>query len=122
MHAGIVQGEGEPDQPDPLRAELITDGEVDRRTHIMMTMQSNHDALKRCYEVELKANPSLSGEMKVRFTIQPEGHVSEAFVTENTLGLTSMTHCVLSTMYQLHFRPNDKEEVVAYPFTFKPSK
>ena len=43
-------------------------------------------SITRCYESELRKNPSLAGKVVVTFTIQERGNVTDAKVSENSTG------------------------------------
>jgi len=89
---------------------------------IQRTVRRRRGALKSCYESELKKDPSLSGKITVRFTIQPSGRVSVAKITENTMGSSAVGRCISSQVKRWRFdKPSGGEVTVAFPFYFKPS-
>jgi TonB family protein len=79
-------------------------------------------AIQRCYERELRNNPTLAGRVMVRFTIQPTGTVSGAQATENSTGSPAVAACVVSTIRRFRFNPGPEGGSVsfAYPFVFAP--
>ena len=79
-------------------------------------------AIQRCYERELRNNPTLNGRVLVRFTIQPAGSVSGASATENTTGSPAVAQCVVNTIRRFRFTPGPEGGSVtfAYPFVFAP--
>ena len=89
---------------------------------IERTVNRRKGALKNCYESELKKDPTLSGKIKVQFTIQPSGRVSVARVIENTMGSQSVARCISSQVKRWRFpKPQGGDVTIAFPFFFKPS-
>lgn len=77
-------------------------------------------ALRRCYEHELRARPSLEGSLTARFTIAPSGAVQGA---ETTAGLDpALDACVLTVLRRLRFSPGPEGGPAAYDTTlgFRP--
>ena len=79
-------------------------------------------AIQRCYETELRRNPTLAGKVTVRFTIVEAGTVSAASATENTTGSPAVASCVVSTIRRFRFNPGPDGGSVdfSYPFVFAP--
>jgi len=80
-------------------------------------------AIQRCYENELRRNPTLSGKVVVEFTIQPTGSVTEARATANTTNDEAVASCVLSTIRRFRFNdpaPEGGSVTFSYPFVFAP--
>ncbi len=78
-------------------------------------------ALRRCYEEELRARPSLAGSLTARFTVGPGGAVDAA---EATAGLDpALDACVLGVLRRLRFSPGPEGGPAAYETTlaFRPS-
>lgn len=89
---------------------------------IQRTVQRRQGALKSCYESELKKDPSLSGAITVRWTIQASGRVDSATVTQNTMGSSSVGRCITAQIKRWRFdKPSGGEVTVTFPFYFKPS-
>lgn len=57
---------------------------------------SHSQAIQYCYERELKRNPELKGKVVVRFTILPNGTVSNATILSSTLNNEDVERCLLS--------------------------
>jgi hypothetical protein len=53
-------------------------------------------AIQYCYERELQRNPELKGKVSVRFTILPDGNVSNPAVISSTLDNERVERCILS--------------------------
>jgi TonB family protein len=79
-------------------------------------------SITRCYESELRKNPSLSGKVTVTFTIQERGNVTNAKATENTTGSPAVADCVMRTISRFRFNPGPDGGSVTfrYPFVFQP--
>ncbi|XXF81010.1 TonB family protein [Myxococcaceae bacterium GXIMD 01537] len=79
--------------------------------------------IKYCYETELNKNPSLAGKVAVAFTIDPAGSVSEANVSETTLGNSTAENCMLRRIRRWKFPEPKGGGVVAvtYPWIFSPA-
>ena len=79
-------------------------------------------SITRCYESELRKNPSLAGKVTVTFTIQERGNVTDARASENTTGSASVADCVTRTISRFRFNPGPSGGSVTfrYPFVFQP--
>ncbi len=79
-------------------------------------------AIQRCYETELRKNPSLAGKVTVQFTIQERGNVTGARATQNTTGSAAVASCVTRTVGRFRFNPGPDGGSVSfsYPFVFAP--
>jgi TonB family protein len=79
-------------------------------------------SITRCYESELRKNPSLSGKVTVTFTIQERGNVTDAKATQNTTGSPAVADCVTRTISRFRFNPGPDGGSVTfrYPFVFQP--
>ncbi|MDH4282439.1 MAG: TonB family protein [Myxococcales bacterium] len=79
-------------------------------------------SITRCYESELRKNPSLSGKVTVTFTIQQRGNVTDARASENTTGSQGVADCVTRTISRFRFNPGPDGGSVTfrYPFVFQP--
>jgi len=79
-------------------------------------------SITRCYESELRKNPSLAGKVVVTFTIQERGNVTDAKVSENSTGSPGVADCVTRTISRFRFNPGPDGGSVTfrYPFVFQP--
>ena len=79
-------------------------------------------AIQRCYENELRKNPSLKGKIKVEFTIEERGNVTGVRATENSMGSPAVANCVTKTVRRFRFNPGPDGGSVRfeYPFVFQP--
>jgi len=79
-------------------------------------------SITRCYESELRKNPTLSGKVTVTFTIQQQGNVTNAKASQNTTGSPAVADCVTRTISRFRFNPGPDGGSVTfrYPFVFQP--
>lgn len=79
-------------------------------------------SITRCYESELRKNPSLAGKVTVTFTIQERGNVTDAKASENTTGSPGVADCVTRAISRFRFNPGPDGGSVTfrYPFVFQP--
>ncbi len=79
-------------------------------------------SITRCYESELRKNPSLAGKVTITFTIQERGNVTDAKASENTTGSPGVADCVTRTISRFRFNPGPEGGSVTfrYPFVFQP--
>ncbi|WP_370459028.1 TonB family protein [Aggregicoccus sp. 17bor-14] len=90
---------------------------------IQKVIRQHQNEIKYCYESELNKQPDLKGKVAVAFTIDPMGGVSEADVTETTLGSSAAEQCMLSRIRRWKF-PEPKgggTVAVTYPWIFSPA-
>ncbi|NMO18285.1 TonB family protein [Pyxidicoccus fallax] len=90
---------------------------------IAKVIRRHQGEIKYCYESELNKNPSLAGKVAVAFTIDPTGAVSDATVSESTLGNAKAEQCMLSRIRRWKFPEPKGGGVVAvtYPWLFSPA-
>jgi TonB family protein len=78
-------------------------------------------ALQHCFTIELRRDPSLSGKITVKFTVESNGHVSNANVVSSTIKSASLEQCLLRSINMFIFPPIAESEgsmTVTYPFVF----
>lgn len=77
-------------------------------------------AIKACYQKGLQSNPDLSGKIKVKFLIQPNGAVNPAKIDESTIGNDAVENCVLNNVKAWKFPQAKGGGItnVVYPFVF----
>jgi TonB family protein len=92
------------------------------RDVIAKIIRSHQHEIKYCYEVELQKNAALAGKVAVLFTIDSTGAVSEAKVSESSLGNRATEQCMLSRIQRWKFPEPEGGGVVtvAFPWIFKP--
>lgn len=74
--------------------------------------------IKALYEEALKTKPTLTGKIKVHWTITPEGTVENVSTSENTMG-EPFGEAIKEAIRGLHFRGVQGD--VTYPFALAPS-
>jgi TonB family protein len=96
-------------------------GEFDAAT-VQRQIKQRLKSITRCYESELRKNPSLAGKVTVTFTIQQRGNVTDARASENTTGSSAVADCVTRTISRFRFNPGPEGGSVTfrYPFVFQP--
>jgi len=95
-------------------------GGLDREV-IMKVIKRHQNEIKFCYEAELQKNPALAGKIAVAWTIDPAGLVSEASVSESSMGNEAVEGCVLERIRRWKFPEPAAGGVVAvtFPWIFK---
>jgi hypothetical protein len=94
------------------------------RDGIKAAVEDAKPQVRECYEEWLKANPALSGQLKIGFRIAadggPEAVVDQVrLVGDAGMGNLAFEGCVLSVMGGLRFdAPPEGTLNVSYPFTF----
>lgn len=88
---------------------------------IQGVVRQNIGPIKFCYQRELKLNPQLQGSIKVKFTIEADGRVSDVSIVNDTVGSASLTRCVQGRIRAWRFKPVAKgTSIVSYTFPFSP--
>lgn len=127
--AGQQQQEGERVVERVIRGRINVEGLEDESgagvfdsNLVVRQLRLRQSAIQRCYERELRNNPTLAGRVVARFSIQPTGTVSGASATENTTGSPAVATCVLNVVRGLRFNPGPDGGAVTYsfPFVFAP--
>jgi hypothetical protein len=84
-------------------------------------VRQNFGRFRLCYEDGLRGDPTLGGEVKVRFVIDTDGAVSVASDAGSTLADPSVVTCVVRGFMGLSFpSPSAGSLVVVYPVYFAP--
>jgi TonB family protein len=102
-------------------APEVDSADVDRAA-LSRYIRDRLNAIRGCYERELKRNPSLKGKVVVRFNITPAGRAGDVRIEENSLGSSEVAACISGLMrsWVFPFKPPD-EVPVQYPFLFTPA-
>lgn len=61
--------------------------------------------LNSYYQRELKTNPRLKGTVKIRWTIKPNGVVTTAIITENSVGNSKLAWSIQQCILKWKFKP-----------------
>jgi TonB family protein len=128
-NAGKAAGEGKAVEERAVRGnvgvrsggDIGGSGEFDAGT-VQRQIKQRLKSITRCYESELRKNPSLAGKVTVTFTIQERGNVTDARASENTTGSAAVADCVTRTIGRFRFNPGPEGGSVTfrYPFVFQP--
>ena len=98
------------------------DGSLDPNVVANM-IRSRKGAVIACYEKALKRNPTLTGKVRLHFTISSIGKVTAADIEENTLGDDEVGQCMTTIIKTWRFpAPSGGEVQFSYPFIFQSSK
>ncbi len=75
--------------------------------------------IETCYEIQLSRNPTLAGEITIRFAIHTDGSIREVLAVHE--GMAEVAACIVSSVqsWQTPFRPVEPV-TVEYPFFFRP--
>jgi TonB family protein len=78
---------------------------------IQEVLYGHVNAIRYCYERELKRDPNLKGKISVRITVAADGHVKNAEIVSSTMNNERVERCILARI-QLwkDFKPIDSEE------------
>lgn len=109
-----------PPQVIPGKPKLI--GSLDREI-IRRIVREHRRELKNCYEQQLQKNATLKGELMVKFTVGPTGHVVAALTEQDasTLKNGAVSSCVTGKIRRWVFPRTPGNEgivIVRYPFRF----
>lgn len=120
----ITYGPGRFVQPPTIKETSPTIGpglppEVVRRIVRMRIGQ-----LRACYELGLRTDPKLAGNLNVEFSIDKDGNVASAKIASGTLADEPVRTCILGRFRAMAFpQPEGGASVsVKYPLDFKPSE
>ncbi len=88
---------------------------------IMKVIKRHQNEIKFCYEQELQKNPSLAGKVAVAWTIDPTGGVSEATVSESSIGNANVESCIVQRIRRWKFPEPAGGGIVnvTFPWIFK---
>jgi len=92
-----------------------------KKSNIESTVRRRAGAIRACYEQRLQVNKDLKGKLTIRWTIAVDGAVQSASASQDTLGDSETTNCVLRTLRRMRFeKPEGGICVVQWPFIFSP--
>jgi TonB family protein len=88
---------------------------------IMKVIKRHQNEIKFCYEQELQKNAALGGKVAVAWTIDPAGGVSEANVSESSIGNANVESCIVQRIRRWKFPEPQGGGVVnvTFPWIFK---
>ncbi len=62
---------------------------------VSRVVNRHNDAIEYCYQKELRRNPTLKGKLVVRFTITPQGKVSNVTIISSSLNNPELETCIV---------------------------
>jgi hypothetical protein len=95
-----------------------------RREDIATIVQAHRDEARACYDKGLKDHPGIEGDLDVKWTIDPQGVVTDVAVdpSKSQIHEESVGSCVVEVIKKLKFNASAKgfETRAHYPFNFHP--
>jgi Ca-activated chloride channel family protein len=86
---------------------------------IRRIVQANHPQFRACYESGLKRDPSLRGDVKVRFVIDQTGAVETASLDGGTMLDADVRACTRNVFESMSFPESERGKVlVTYPIDY----
>jgi outer membrane biosynthesis protein TonB len=87
---------------------------------IVREIRNRRKAIAACYERALKARPTLTGKLVVRFAITAAGTISTVDIDDDTLGAPEVGACVRAIVSRWRFAPPAEAPVeLSFPFVFQ---
>ena len=84
-------------------------------------VRAHFGAIKGCYETALQADPTLAGQIAVKFVIHEDGTVSGAGRESATISDATMVGCVVDGFKTIQFPVSSGGDAkVIYPIAFSP--
>ncbi|AKU96834.1 hypothetical protein AKJ09_03498 [Labilithrix luteola] len=95
-----------------------------RSEDIQTIIQTHRDDARACYDKGLKDHPGIEGKLDIKWTIDPQGAVTDASVDTSKSQILdpSVGNCVVEVIKKIKFAPSSKgfETHAHYPFDFHP--
>jgi hypothetical protein len=90
------------------------------RDEIRMVVRTKLPQVRACFELGLAEQPTLTGRVALRFTIDAMGRVREPSVADDELGLAPVTACLLDELatWQFPLPAAGRPLTIVYPFRF----
>jgi len=90
---------------------------------VVRMINTRRAAITRCYETQLRSDPTLAGRVRVSMTIVESGSVTNVRAVENTTGSDPVATCVVGVVRGFRFNPgpSDGSVTYAFPFVFSPA-
>ena len=103
------------------KEKVIGTGKLDANA-ISSVIKRRQRSIQRCYEREIKKNPSASGKVVATFTIGTAGRVTKSRASQDTVG-GGVGNCVANEIQRMRFpRPEGGEVIVNKTFVFEVSQ
>ena len=117
---GLPPGEGPRVVPEAER--VIRLGALEQDAVVDVVGRALPD-LRACYTRALREDPSLSGEVEVKFYVAKDGSVSKADTKRSTLGNPRVERCLNERFLDLRFPepPGGGIVIISFPLVFVPS-
>lgn len=113
---------GSPALAGPGTEGATVEGSLDKEV-IRRVIRQHLGEVKQCYEEQLKKNPNLAGRVMARFTIGPDGKVTDSSIQETTLSNLACEKCIADAVRGWEFpKPRGGKVVVSYPFLLAASE
>lgn len=94
-------------------------GDVDPEI-VGAAVRNNSGPFQNCFQLARERNPSLSGQVEIRFLINPDGTVGQASAFETSLP-PDTTECVVQAFYSVKLPKRASATVAQYPMFFQES-
>jgi len=119
--AGVGQGNGRGLSTLPLSSDIELDGGLDKAV-IQATIAKYLSQVRACYEIGLRRNPAMAGQVSMNFEIGPTGRLNFAKAGKSSLGDAEVPECIAARMMTWDFpKPIGGVSVkVNYPFLLRP--
>jgi len=113
--------EAQLNKPKPnIKRPLKMTGKIDTKA-VKRVFNMHVNAMKKCYERELKRNPGLEGKVKLQVVIKSDGKVGGASVKGVSLRNQKINSCMEREARGMKFpKPTGGAVTVANPYTFTP--
>lgn len=93
---------------------------------IQAVIVARRDDARACYDKALKDHPGIEGDLDIKFTIDPQGNVTDIGVdtTKSQILEKSASDCIMFIIRNIKFAPSPKgfETRAHYPFNFHPKQ
>jgi len=98
-----------------------TGAEARSQASIKKVIDQESNRLKRVYETWLKRDPTLAGQVKIKFTVMPDGSVSNVSIVSSTTKNAEFDETLIRYVKRWAFSPVDggSPVEVVYPFVFE---
>jgi periplasmic protein TonB len=98
-----------------------TNAEARTQTSIKKVIDLESNRLKRVYETWLKRDPSLAGQLKIKFTIMPDGNVTNVTIVSSTTKNSDFDETLVRYIKRWAFPAVDGASPVevVFPFVFE---
>lgn len=88
---------------------------------VQAVLHASTKTFRKCYQAALAKNPALAGRVNVKFTIDPDGKVSNAKDEGSTLASAGVINCIIIAFGKLKFPAvKDASTTIVYPLVLEP--